>query len=58
MSEQRWWYCLKHLAVEPNDACPNKRRLGPYATRDEAAAALETAAERNEEWEREDRTDS
>lgn len=57
MSDERWWFCLKHLRVEPDAGCPNKRRLGPYATYGEAAAALERAAERNEQWERENRRD-
>jgi hypothetical protein len=50
----RWWFCLKHMAVEPDEGCPNKDRLGPYPTREEAARALQTAAERNEKWRKED----
>lgn len=55
MSDQQWWYCLKHQRVEPDAGCANKMRLGPYATPEEAARALEKAAERNEEWEEQDR---
>ena len=33
MSE-RWWFCLDHKAVEPEDGCKNVARLGPFATRD------------------------
>ena len=57
MSEGQWYYCLKHHAVEPYDGCKNVDRLGPYETRDEAARALETVRERNEEWERDARWD-
>ncbi|MEV4555776.1 hypothetical protein AB0K51_02120 [Kitasatospora sp. NPDC049285] len=45
-----WFYCIKHGKVEEGPECPAKDRLGPYATREEAAHALETAAERNQEW--------
>ncbi|MDH2424643.1 hypothetical protein [Sphaerisporangium sp. TRM90804] len=55
MSGDQWWYCLKHMAVEPDKGCPNKDRLGPYATRDEAAAALQTAAARNKTWQESDK---
>jgi hypothetical protein len=54
-TELRWWYCLKHHTVEPYDSdCPGKDRLGPYATREEAARALETVQRRNEEWDSQD----
>ncbi len=43
-----WYYCLTHRAVEPRDGCANKERLGPYATQDEAARAMERVRERNE----------
>jgi hypothetical protein len=49
-TEQHWWFCLKHHAVEPDAGCPGKDRLGPYKTREEAARALETVRRRNEEW--------
>ncbi|MFI6155784.1 hypothetical protein ACIBCA_24220 [Kitasatospora sp. NPDC051170] len=45
-----WFYCIKHAKVEEGPECPAKDRLGPYSTPEEAARALETAAERNEEW--------
>jgi hypothetical protein len=48
--EQRWWYCLRHNAVEPDPGCPGKDRLGPYPTREAAEHALETVRERNQEW--------
>ncbi|WP_030545139.1 hypothetical protein [Streptomyces albus] len=46
-----WYYCLKHGKVEEGPECPAKDRMGPYATRPEAEHAMETAAERNAEWE-------
>jgi hypothetical protein len=47
---KHWWYCLTHHEVEGDDGCPGKDRLGPYATREEAARALELVQERNREW--------
>jgi hypothetical protein len=46
----RWWFCLRHNVVEPEAGCAAKYRLGPYASHDEAARALETVRRRNEEW--------
>ncbi|AZK93819.1 MULTISPECIES: hypothetical protein [Streptomyces] len=46
-----WYYCLKHRKVEEGPECPAKDRFGPYATRKEAEHAMETARERNLEWE-------
>jgi len=43
------------MAVEPDEGCPNKDRMGPYPTREAAGAALQTAADRNEEWKENDR---
>jgi hypothetical protein len=45
-----YWFCLTHMAVEPDEGCAHAERLGPYA--DEAAAqhALERARKRSEEW--------
>lgn len=45
-----YWFCLTHDRVEGVDGCPNKDRLGPYATEAEASRALEKAAERTEAW--------
>jgi hypothetical protein len=53
----RWYFCLKHNTVEPEVGCANKDRMGPYATQDEAAHAMQTAARRNEEWEAQDEDD-
>ncbi|GAA1514172.1 hypothetical protein GCM10009677_54200 [Sphaerisporangium rubeum] len=55
MAGDQWWFCLKHMAVEGEKGCPNKDRLGPYATREEAASAMETAAARNKAWQESDK---
>lgn len=46
----KYWFCLKHHAVEPQDGCSYADRLGPYETEEEAARALEKVKERNEAW--------
>ena len=50
MADDEYYYCLVHKAVEPLDGCKAADRLGPYATADEDAKALDHAAERNEQW--------
>ena len=50
-----WWYCLKHNAVEPEDGCAGKDRLGPYESREEAAQALDKVRERNRDWDAADK---
>lgn len=49
-----WYYCLTHQQVEPEAGCPNAERMGPYATEAVAAAALQRAHERNEEFDKDD----
>ena len=45
-----FWWCVTHGRVEgsPNDddGCANLDRLGPYATKEQAAAALESTRAR------------
>jgi hypothetical protein len=50
-----WFYCLEHQKVEEGPECPGKDRMGPYSSRQEAAAAMETARERNVQWENDPR---
>jgi hypothetical protein len=50
-----WFWCLGHHAVEPVEGCSNADRLGPYATHEEAARALQIAAERTAAWDAEDK---
>ncbi len=58
MAEGQWYWCLKHHRVEPYGACKSEDRLGPYATEQEAAAALDTVAARNEQWDAADRREN
>ncbi|WP_320772729.1 hypothetical protein [Streptomyces sp. CRN 30] len=50
-----WYYCLQHQKVEEGPECPAKDRLGPYASREAAARAIETARDRTEDWENDPR---
>lgn len=50
MSDAKYYFCLTHHRVEGEDGCRAADRLGPYDTEDEAAHALETAAERTKTW--------
>ena len=59
MSSQQageWYWCLDHKIVEPADrGCPPDRRMGPYATPQEAQHWKDKVEARNEEWDEEDR---
>ncbi len=46
MSDEQWFYCLKHGTVEGPQGCRAADRLGPYPDRETAARALEIARER------------
>ena len=53
---KQYWWCLRHSRVETEgNLCPDKFRMGPYATEEEARHAMDKVAERNEEWEAEDK---
>ena len=53
--ETKFSYCLKHHAVEDSATrCRSDQRLGPFATREQAAAALELARQRTATWEADD----
>lgn len=52
-----FWWCLTHARVEPGPGCPNKERLGPYATEQQAAGALDRTHARTEEQDARDRAD-
>ena len=47
---ERWYFCLRHHAVEGEEGCPGRDRLGPYDSETKAANALEQVQQRNEEW--------
>lgn len=48
---EKYYFCLKHHAVEGKHGCKAADRLGPYDTRAQAEHALDTVEERNELWE-------
>ena len=50
-----WYYCLRHRTVEEGAGCAGMERLGPYGTREEAAAAPQRAQERTEAEDARDR---
>jgi len=50
-----WYYCLKHRTVEQGLQCPQRHRLGPYPSKEAAERALETASDRNAEWDEDPR---
>lgn len=49
-----FYYNLSTHQVEDGPQSPGSDLMGPYATREEAQRALETAAQRNDSWDRED----
>jgi hypothetical protein len=55
-SDQRWWFCLRHMRPEPDDKtdAPGKDLLGPYLSQEEASRALEKVRERNQAWDAQD----
>lgn len=50
-----YWFCLHHMSVEPDLGCAHAERLGPYATEEDAKAALARAHARSEAWDRDTR---
>lgn len=54
-NDEQWWFCTRHLRVEPaGTSCPGKDLLGPYKTAGEASRALEQVKERNAAWDAEE----
>lgn len=51
-----FYWCLKHDAVE-DSGCANSDRLGPYATREQAASALDSTAARTAEQDARDKAE-
>lgn len=47
----KYYYCLNHKTVEGKDGCRAADRLGPYDSAEQAARAIEIAAERTAAWE-------
>ena len=44
-----FWWCLEHKSVEEGLGCGSTTRIGPYDTREQAAAALERIHKREDE---------
>jgi hypothetical protein len=55
MSDEQWYFCLKHHTVEGPDGCRAADRLGPYPDKETASRALEIARERTEAADEADR---
>lgn len=55
MSEPtQFYYNLDTKQVEEGQQSPANQLMGPYASREAAQHALEKAASRNEDWDRDD----
>ncbi|MBC7290213.1 MAG: SPOR domain-containing protein [Actinotalea sp.] len=54
-SAERFWFNPRTGEVEEGKESPWTDRMGPYATREEAQAALAEAQRRTESWDEEDR---
>ncbi|GAB95085.1 hypothetical protein BJY21_004206 [Kineosphaera limosa] len=51
-----FWYNVRTGQVEPDETkSAGENLMGPYETREEAQRALETAKEKTEAWDEEDR---
>ena len=54
MSEEQWYYDIAKGQAVQGKVASWDNRMGPYATRGEAEAALAKAKARNEAWDAED----
>ncbi|MCX7522414.1 SPOR domain-containing protein [Microbacterium sp. STN6] len=52
--EHQYWYNQKTGEVEQGFQSPSIDRVGPFATRDEAAHALDTLRENSRRWAEDD----
>ncbi|MGZ4611094.1 MAG: hypothetical protein ACXV2H_12615 [Actinomycetes bacterium] len=52
--ERQFWWSLTHQRVEEGPGSPNAERMGPYATYEEAASAIDRAKERTAEQDAKD----
>lgn len=53
-----WFWCLEHKEVEEGAGCRSTSRLGPYATKEEAAGAIERTRQRTAEQDARDKSDA
>lgn len=54
MAKQQWYYDLRTGEVSQARRSPWESRMGPYPTEEEAKAALERAASRNDAFDAQD----
>ena len=52
--ESQWWFNEKTQAVEQGPQSPQRDRIGPFASREEAQHALDRIKANNERWDDED----
>ena len=57
MSDEQWYYDIATGQAQQGKVTNWDNRMGPYATRAEAEAALAKAKARNEAWDAEDEKD-
>jgi hypothetical protein len=50
MADEQWWYNTKTGQVERKSDAPWTDRIGPYATREEAAGAIDRLRENSRRW--------
>lgn len=55
MTDRRWYVDTVTGQIAQGKLWPSTRRLGPYATRDDAEHAWQIVAERNKKWDEDDR---
>jgi hypothetical protein len=53
--QPRFWFNVTTGEVEEGQQSSWEHVMGPYATREEAARALEIAKQRNQDWDDDDR---
>ncbi|HLR56064.1 MAG TPA: SPOR domain-containing protein [Actinomycetales bacterium] len=54
-AKDKWWFNLSTKTVERGRQSGWRTRIGPYDTREEAQAALESAAERTAYWDEQEK---
>jgi hypothetical protein len=57
-TEHQFWYNMRTGAVEQGMVSPGVDRVGPFATRDDAAHALEKLRANSAKWAEDDAADN
>jgi len=55
MADEHWWYNTKTGQVERDSDAPWTDRIGPYATEEEAAGAMDRVRENSRRWAEEEK---